>query len=92
MAQVIKQNKLAYYFRSVLIKYSGTNGFREKIAELQKRLSAEQTAAAEERIAYYNKLDDHHSFRCPTKIQDLKFPKTPKAATPDIFCFLIATL
>lgn len=79
MAQIIKQNKLAYYFRAILKKYSRSNNFQEEILKLEKRLSSSQIVAATKRIEYCNKLSQGQSFRGEHKIHDLKFPQTPKS-------------
>ncbi|WP_226063090.1 glycosyl transferase family 90 [Kaistella polysaccharea] len=74
-----KQNKIFYYFRSFSRIYIPSTSFNSKIKHLKSKLNSQNIAAAETRIAYYNKHESIASTSHKYTIKDLKDPKTPKA-------------
>ena len=78
--KVKKQNKVLYYFNGMVLNRIPALNYKNQISKLKKRLSANQLALVEQRVDYYNKLDNqNHKLTNGTKVSDLLKPKTPKA-------------
>jgi len=88
MFKIHKKNKLIYYLISYLRYFFPKRNSKKTIEKIQKKLSKEELIEIQKRVHYYNKIDyktDPSSIK--TKINDLKYPKTPKAYFFDTYQF-----
>ncbi len=78
--QIIKLNKVLYYFQGYLRPYLPFTAHSKKIKKLRDRLSPEELSISEERIRYYIQNNAKISKEITSHtIKDLKKPKSPKA-------------
>ena len=79
MLKIDKKNKFIYYvegyLRPVLPKVKAS----ALISSLKKEMDEETLKKVEERVRYYNQLNEKPKFSEETTIKDLKKPKTPKS-------------
>lgn len=75
-----RQHKFFYYIKGFSrMKYPAGN-FKNKIEKLKKSLSSEQLFLVEQRVNYYNKIENNNVKPANgTLVKDLKKPATPKA-------------
>ena len=80
MAKVYKKNKIIFYIQGFSQGIFPSKNYAVVIDSLYKKLSKEELKKVEERVHYYNKLNnDFDLSNVPTIIKDLSKPKTPKA-------------
>jgi hypothetical protein len=88
MLKIHKKNKLIYYLISYLRYFFPKRNSKKTIEKIQKKLNKEELIEIQKRVHYYNKIVyiTDTSF-INTKINDLKYPKTPKAYFFDTYQF-----
>jgi len=88
MFKIHKKNKLIYYLISYLRYFFPKRNSKKTIEKIQKKLNKEELIEIQKRVHYYNKIvyKTDTSF-IKTKINDLKYPKTPKAYFFDTYQF-----
>lgn len=85
---LLKSNKIFFYAKGFSRALFPAKNYSQKLKALEKKLSENQKAEAQERIDYYCKLQEKFSLKNSKKtIKSLLKPKTPKAYYFDTYEF-----
>jgi hypothetical protein len=87
MLKILKKNKLSYYIEGLIISRFPVQEFSKKINQLKKKLTAEELSKVDQRVSYYNKLNERRTIIAGVTIKDLEKPKTPKSYYFDTYQF-----